>query len=61
MYPHMLEKDHSIDWKNALFVFNDKNIEVLQIVETALISILANFILSSGFYRLPLILHKILP
>ena len=49
----MLEQNHSIDWKNALFVFNNKNKEGLQMVESALISKLLNFNLSSGFYSLP--------
>ena len=34
-------------------VFNDKNKEVLQMVESALISKLPNFNLSSCFYSLP--------
>ena len=49
----MLEKNHSIDWKNASFVFNNKNKEVLQMVESALISKMPNFNLASGFYSLP--------
>ena len=48
----MLEKNHCIEWKNALFVFNNKN-KFLQMVESALISKLPNFNLSSGFYSLP--------
>ena len=53
MYRHMLEKNHSIDWKNASYVFNNKNKEVLQMVESALISKMPNFNLASGFYSLP--------
>ena len=52
MYRHMLEKNHSIDWKNASFVFNNKNREVLQMVESTLISKISNFNLSSGSYCL---------
>ena len=43
----------STDWKNASFVFNNKNKEVLQIVESTLISKLPNIDLISGFYTLP--------
>ena len=53
MYRYMLEKNHSIDWKNASFVFNNKNKEVLYMVESALFSKLPKFNLSSGFYSLP--------
>ena len=42
--------NHSIDWKNASFVFNNKDKKVLQMVESALILKLPNFNLSSGFY-----------
>ena len=52
MCRHTLEKNPFIDWKNALFVFNNRNKEVLQIVEAALISKLPNFNLSSCFYNL---------
>ena len=44
---------HSIDWKNASFVFNNKNKEVVQMVESTLISKMPIFNLSSGFYSLP--------
>ena len=53
MYRHMLEKNHSIGWKNASFLFNNKNKEVFQMVESALISKLPNSNLSSCFYSLP--------
>ena len=49
----MWEKNHSIDLKNASFVFNNKNREVLHMTESALISKLPKFNLSSGFYTLP--------
>ena len=49
----MLEKNLSIDWKNVLFVFNNKNKEVLQMVQSAFISKLPNFNLFSGFYGPP--------
>ena len=45
LYRHMLKKNHSIDWKNALFVF--KNKIFLQMVESGLMSNLPNFNLSS--------------
>ena len=53
LYRHMLDKNHSIDWENASFVFNNKNKDVLQMVESALISRLPNFNLAAGFYSLP--------
>ena len=49
----MVKKIISIDWKNASFVFNNKNKKFLQTVESALISKLPHFNLSSGFYSLP--------
>ena len=36
MYRLMLEKNHSIDWKNGSFVFNNKNKEVLHMIDSAL-------------------------
>jgi len=44
---------HSIDWKNASSVFNNKNKKVVQMVESALISKISISNLSSGFYSLP--------
>ena len=38
MFRHMMEKRYSIDGKNASFVFDNKNKEVLQMVESVLIS-----------------------
>ena len=55
-----VEKSHSIGWKNALFVINSKNEEVFQMIESALISKLPNFNLSSGFLAFPIMLHRIL-
>ena len=49
----MLVKIILLIGKNALFIFNNKNKEVLQIVEFVLIAELPNFNLSSGFYGLP--------
>ena len=42
-----------IDWKNASFVFNNKNKKFFQIVESALTSKLLILNLASGFYNLP--------
>ena len=50
---HVGKKKHSIDWKNALFIFNTKNKEGLQMLESTLVPKLPNFNLSSGFYSLP--------
>ena len=50
MCRHMLEKMHSIDWKNASYVSNNKNIDVIQIIASAFISKLPTFNFSSGFY-----------
>ena len=47
-----VRKKYSIDEENASFVFNDKNKKVLQMVETAFISKIPTFNLSSGFYIL---------
>ena len=52
-------KNHSINWKNASFVFNDKSEEVLQMVESIHISKLSNIKLSSGFIAFPIILRRI--
>ena len=49
LYRHMLEKNHSIDEKNALFVFNDKNKVVLQNV----VVLQSRSCLTSGFYNFP--------
>ena len=46
-------KNHSIYWKNASFVFNNKDEEVIQMVESALISNQLNFNFSSDLYTLP--------
>ena len=51
-YRHIMENNHSIDWKNSSFFINNKNKEVLQMVECARILKLPNFNLSSGFYSL---------
>ena len=58
MYRHILEKNHSIHWKNASFVFNNKNKEDLQMVESALISKLP--IRLQVFIPFPITLRKIL-
>ena len=49
---------HSIDWKTTSLGFNNKkkmvnNKYILQMVESALLSKLPNFNLSSGSYSLP--------
>ena len=49
----MLEENHSIDGENASFFFNNKNEDIIQMVDFALISKLPNFNMSSGFYSLP--------
>ena len=46
-------KSYFIDRKNTSLVFGNKDKEVLQRVESALISKLPNFNLSSDFYSLP--------
>ena len=52
MYRQCWKKNHSFDWENELFVLNNKNKEVLHMIESALISKLPNFNLPSGFYNL---------
>ena len=51
IYRHSLETNHAIDWTNAKFLFNSKNKNILQMVESALISRCPNFNLASGFFN----------
>ena len=60
IFRHMYHDNHAIDFRQATFIFNSKNKNLLQMVESMYISEFPNINLSSGFYTLPNPVKKML-
>jgi hypothetical protein len=53
IFRHMQDEDHQIDWDSSSFLFKSNKKDILQMVESILITKIPNFNLSPGFYTVP--------
>ena len=58
IFRHVSELGHEINWTASKFVFNSKDKQILQLVESSFIHFVPNFNLTSGFYTLAQDLYR---